>query len=77
MNILIKSFTDSAKEFRNLKSVVTAALLVAVHTVMAVFLSITVTQSLRISISFLTNVVTGALFGPIVGMLCGGLGDIL
>ena len=77
MNILIKSFTDSAKEFRNLKSVVTAALLVAVHTVMAVFLSITVTQSLRISISFLTNVVTGALFGPIVGMLCGGIGDIV
>ena len=77
MNILIKSFTDSAKEFKNLKSVVTAALLVAVHTVMAVFLSITVTQSLRISISFLTNVVTGALFGPIVGMLCGGIGDIV
>lgn len=77
MNILIKSFTDSAKEFRNLKSVVTAALLVAVHTVMAVFLSITVTQSLRISISFLANVVTGALFGPIVGMLCGGIGDIV
>lgn len=77
MNILIKRFTDSAKEFRNLKSVVTAALLVAVHTVMAVFLSITVTQSLRISISFLTNVVTGALFGPVVGMLCGGIGDIV
>jgi ECF transporter S component (folate family) len=77
MNVFIKSFTNSAKEFRNLKSVVTAALLVAVHTVMAVFLSITVTQSLRISISFLANVVTGALFGPIVGMICGGIGDIV
>ncbi len=77
MNVFIKSFTNSAKEFRNLKSVVTAGLLVAVHTVMAVFLSITVTQSLRISISFLANVVTGALFGPIVGMVCGGVGDVV
>ncbi len=77
MNVFIKTFANSAKEFKNLRSVVTAALLIAVHTVMAVFLSITVTQSLKISISFLANVVTGALFGPIVGMICGGIGDIV
>ena len=31
-------FVDSAKEFKNLKSVIMAALLVALHTVFAMFL---------------------------------------
>ena len=49
-------FVDSAKEFKNLKSVIMAALLVALHTVFAMFLSIQVTDSLRISVSFIANV---------------------
>ena len=48
-------FVDSAKEFKNLKSVIMAALLVALHTVFAMFLSIQVTDSLRISVSFIAN----------------------
>ena len=70
-------FSESAKEFKSLKSVVTAALLVALHTVFAFFLSVQVTDSLRISVSFLTNVVTGCLFGPVVGFVCGGVGDLI
>ena len=77
MNALLKSFSDSAKEFKNLKSIVTAALLLALHTILSLFLSIYVTDSLRISISFVTNVVTGAFFGPVMGLACGGLGDLL
>lgn len=70
-------FVNSAKEFKNLKSVVTAALLVALHTVFALFLSVQVTDSLRISVSFIANVVAGCLLGPVMGFVCGGVGDIV
>lgn len=77
MRNFIKMFTDSAREFKNLRSVVTVALLVALHTVMAFFLSIQVTTSLRISISFLANCIIGCLYGPVMGFVAGGLGDII
>lgn len=77
MSIFINTFTGSAKEFTRLRSLVAAALLIALHTVMSFFLSIQVTPSLRISVSFLANVVIGYLFGPIMGFVCGGLGDII
>jgi ECF transporter S component (folate family) len=67
----------SAQEFKKVKSIVTAALLIALHTVLAYFVSIQVTPSLRISLSFLANVVIGALFGPVMGFVCGGVGDIV
>ena len=70
-------FKESAAEFKNIKSVVTAALLIALHTVFAVFVSIQVTESLRISISFIVNVVIGALYGPVMGIVCGAIGDIV
>lgn len=60
MKKFVTMFTDSAKEFTNLRSLVAAALLLALHTVLAFFVSIQVSDSLRISFSFITNVVTGA-----------------
>ncbi|MDO5401909.1 MAG: folate family ECF transporter S component [Eubacteriales bacterium] len=77
MKEFIKIFTDSAKEFKNLRSVVTVALLIALHTVMAMFLSIQVTSSLRISLSFLANCIIGCMYGPVMGFVAGGLGDII
>lgn len=77
MKSFIKMFTDSAREFKNLRSVVTVALLVALHTVMALFLSIQVTTSLRISISFLANCIIGCMYGPVMGFAAAGLGDII
>lgn len=77
MKKFVTLFTDSAKEFANLRSLVTAALLLALHTVLALFVSIQLSDSLRISFSFITNVITGAFFGPVVGFVCGGLGDII
>lgn len=77
MSILLKNFAFSAKEFKSIKSIVAAALLVALHTVLAVFVSINVTPALRISVSFLANCAIGYMFGPVMGFLCGGLGDII
>ena len=44
MSILLRNFAFSAKEFKSIKSMVFAALLVALHTVLAVFVSIQVTH---------------------------------
>lgn len=77
MKTFFLNFSNSAKEFKNVKSLVTAALLIALHTVLAYFVSFQITPSLRISVSFLANVVTGAMFGPVVGFVCGGVGDIV
>ena len=77
MSILLRNFAFSAKEFKRIKSMVFAALLVALHTVLAVFVSIQVTPSLRISVSFLANCAIGYMFGPVMGFVCGGLGDLI
>ena len=63
MSILLRNFAFSAKEFKSIKSIVAAALLIALHTVLAVFVSIQVTPTLRI--------------GPVMGFVCGGLGDLI
>ena len=77
MSILLKNFAFSAKEFKSIKSIVAAALLIALHTVLAVFVSIQVTPTLRISVSFLANCAIGYMFGPVMGFVCGGLGDLI
>lgn len=52
-------------------------MLLALHVVLAVFVSLPLTESVRISISFVTTVVTGYLFGPWMALTAGALGDIL
>ena len=47
------------------------------HCICRMFLSIQVTDSLRISVSFIANVAAGCLFGPVMGFVCGGIGDII
>lgn len=75
--ILISDFKASAKELKSLRSVTIAAMLLALHTVLSVFVTIHVTESLRISVSFVATCVTAYFFGPVVGFLSGALGDII
>ena len=53
---LLGSFQRSFQELKSLRSLLVAAMLLAIHTVLSVFISIQVTESLRISISFIPNV---------------------
>ena len=69
-------FIDSSKEIRKTKSLVTMAVLLALAVVLG-FVSVQVTDSLRVGFSFLPNALSGQLFGPVGGMLVGGLADIL
>ncbi len=35
------------------------------------------TPTLRLSVSFLANCAIGYMFGPVMGFVCGGLGDLI
>ncbi|MBQ4283031.1 MAG: folate family ECF transporter S component [Lachnospira sp.] len=74
---LILSFKESAKEFKSINALATTGLLIALRTVLAVFLSFQITDTLRISVSFLANVIIGALYGPVVGFVSGAVGDLV
>ena len=56
MSILLRNFAFSAKEFKSIKSIVAAALLIALHTVLAVFVSIQEHQHLEFQYPFLPTV---------------------
>ena len=70
-------FRASAREFKNLRSLVLASLLLAIYVVLAVFVSVQVTDTLRISTGFLAQILTGILFGPVVGTVSALVGDTL
>lgn len=63
--------------FRSRKAVVTAGMLLALHIILSMYLGIYLTQTVKLSVSFITNVVTGYLFGPWMALITGALGDIL
>lgn len=67
----------SVRVFRNVKALAIAGMLLALHVVLAVFVSLPLTDTVKISVSFITNVATGYLFGPWMALICGALGDIL
>lgn len=78
MNLnIITDFRASAREFKNLASVTIIAMLLALHTVLATFVSVQVTESMRISVSFTATCATAYLFGPVVGLVFGTLGDLI
>lgn len=72
-----KQFRASAREFKNLRSLVLAALLLAIYIVLAVFVSMQVTDTLRISTGFIAQILTGVLFGPVMGTVSALVGDTL
>ena len=76
MNVFLSKFTQSAKEFKNLRSVTGLAMLMAISLVLSLTVSIQITQSLRLSFSFLAIAAMGMLYGPVCASVAAGLGDI-
>lgn len=68
---------SAASVLKDRKAVVTAGMLLALHLVLSMFLGIYLTQTVKLSVSFITNVATGYLFGPCMALVTGALGDIL
>ncbi|BCJ94999.1 histidine kinase [Anaerocolumna cellulosilytica] len=66
----------SASELRRVISLAVSSMLLAMHTVLGYF-SIMIGPSIRIGFSFLAIAAAGMLYGPVVGGILGGLGDII
>ncbi|MEE0954510.1 MAG: folate family ECF transporter S component [Eubacterium sp.] len=76
MKKIVKAFKDSAKEFKNTRSLAVIAMFLALAVILG-FFAVQLTESLKISFAFLANELTGMLFGPFVGLIEGGAADIL
>lgn len=73
---MLKKFGDSFQELKNLKSLVMAAMLLAIAVVLG-FYTIQLTESIKIGFANLANEFAGMMFGPVVGGLIGALADVL
>lgn len=76
MKSFFSLFSDSAKELKKPKCLAVTAMLLAVNMLLK-SVSITFTSQLKIGVAFIANALTGMLFGPVVGGLAAGAGDIL
>ena len=70
-------FKGAVKNLRSVKAIAIAGMLLALHLVLSLFLGVYLTQSVKFSVSFITNVITAYLFGPWMALITGALGDIL
>lgn len=75
MNLLDK-FQESAKELRNISTIVMAGILMGLNLALK-SITIAVTSFLKIGFAFLTNAVCGMLYGPVVAGLMAGAGDVV
>lgn len=71
-----KMFADSLLELKNLKSMVMAAMLLAIAVVLG-FFTLQLTEFIKIGFAYIANEFAGMMFGPVVGSLIGGMADIL
>ncbi|ACD21840.1 MULTISPECIES: folate family ECF transporter S component [unclassified Clostridium] len=70
------SISNSSKELKNVRNLVTASLLITIKLILDLF-TIQITPFLHLSFEFLASVTISMLFGPVVGAMCGGLSDVL
>lgn len=76
MKKFFDSFHSSALELKKINTITVVAMLIALGVAISAF-TIKVTSFLKIGFSFLTNVMAGMLYGPVVGALAAGIGDII
>lgn len=76
MRKLKEQFVNSWCELKHVNCIAITAMLIAVGVILGYF-SVQVTDFLRIGFSGLANELAAFLFGPVVGGLMGGVGDIL
>lgn len=70
-------FKRSALEFKNIRSMVVAAMLIALDLALKLATNIVITDDLKISFAFVAMASIGMLYGPTVGFAAGMITDIL
>lgn len=67
---------ESAKQFASVRMVSLAAMFVALRVILKL-LTVSVTPSLHIEIDFLADALGSAIFGPLMGLVCGAITDTI
>lgn len=73
----LRIFTNSAKELKSIRCIVTVGVLLAAAVVLDGFGSIRIGDYLKINFAFLPLAMTGILFGPVAGCAAGLLTDLI
>lgn len=76
MQKITKLFSDSIGEMRKVRSMATAAMLLAISVILG-FFAVQLIPSIKISFAFVADEIVAMLFGPFVGMVEGGLSDLV
>lgn len=74
---ILSNFKSSLRELKKVKSLTLGALLTALYTLSATFLHFYPSDSIKISISFIFIAAAAYLYGPVIAMFVGGMGDFL
>ena len=67
---------ESAEEQKKPQTLVVTAMLIAMNVALS-SLHVNLTPQMRVSFGFLTNAITGMLYGPVVAATAGAVGDVL
>ena len=70
-------FCGSARELAHFPNVVGAGMLLAISIVLSTFVTITITPTLKLGVAYLATAMLGMIFGPVLGGLTAGLGDLI
>ena len=65
------------RQVMSTKTLTRSAILVALAIILTRFLSVMLTENLRLGIGWMPIVLTGTLYGPFVGAICGVVEDLL
>ena len=76
-DFMIQAFRSSARNFRNIRALAAAGMLLAVQVVLGWVASIPVGPNIRISFGYLALSSAGALLGPAVAPINGALADLI
>lgn len=68
---------ESAKEFKNVKSLVMMAMLLALRLALGFATTIQITESIKIGYTIFPTTIACMMFGPLPGMVMGGAADLL
>lgn len=71
------NFAGSIREFSHFSSIAGASMLLAVSIVLSIFVMIPISPTLKMGIAYLATAMLGMIFGPVLGGLTAGLGDLI
>lgn len=77
MSNLLSTIRSSAKELKNTVTLTTTAMLTGLYVVLHTFTTIVVNAFLQLRFSGIALAMVGGLYGPVVGAISGGVGDLL